>query len=69
MELNGRLTKLGSEHPVFVVPPVHYDLPSLLSDQVAAADALRYVATEPTRLIVLRKAVPARLSSWRGQPV
>jgi len=71
MELDGRLTQiaalpqpgffmvhdmlLGTEHLVFVVPPVHYDLPSLLSGRVTPADALRYAATEPTRLIVLRK--------------
>jgi carotenoid cleavage dioxygenase-like enzyme len=71
MELDGRLTQiaslpqpdyfmvhdmlLGSEHLVFVVPPVHYDLPSLFSGRVTPADALRYAASDPTRLIVLRK--------------
>jgi all-trans-8'-apo-beta-carotenal 15,15'-oxygenase len=71
MDLDGRLTQiaampqpdlfmvhdmlLGSEHLVFVVPPVHYDLASLMSGQVTPAEALRYVASEPTRLIVLRK--------------
>ncbi|HTB15477.1 MAG TPA: carotenoid oxygenase family protein [Bryobacteraceae bacterium] len=71
MELDGRLTQiasitqpsyfmihdmlLGREHIAFVVPPVHYDLPSLFSGSVAPADAIRYLANEPTRLIVLRK--------------
>ena len=71
MELDGHLTQLaaipqpnffmvhdmllGEEHLVFVVPPVHYDLPSLFSGHVTAAEALRYMASEPTRLIVLRK--------------
>jgi all-trans-8'-apo-beta-carotenal 15,15'-oxygenase len=71
MELDGRLTQiaampqpdlfmvhdmlLGSEHLVFVVPPVHYDLASLMTGQVTPAEALRYAASEPTRLIVLRK--------------
>jgi all-trans-8'-apo-beta-carotenal 15,15'-oxygenase len=71
MELDGRLTQiaslpqpdyfmvhdmlLGSEHLVFVVPPVHYDLASLFSGRVTPADALRYVASQPTKLIVMRK--------------
>jgi carotenoid cleavage dioxygenase-like enzyme len=71
MELDGTLTQiaaipqpnffmvhdmlLGSEHLVFVVPPVHYDLEALWSGRVAAADSLRYMASEPTRLIVVRK--------------
>ena len=71
MELDGRLTQiasmpqpdyfmvhdmlLGSEHLVFVVPPVHYDLASLFSGRVTPADALRFVATQPTKLIVIRK--------------
>jgi all-trans-8'-apo-beta-carotenal 15,15'-oxygenase len=71
MELDGRLTQLavlpqanyfmvhdmlmGSEHLALVVPPVHYDLPTLLSGRVASAEALRYAANEPTRLIILRK--------------
>jgi all-trans-8'-apo-beta-carotenal 15,15'-oxygenase len=71
MELDGRLTQLaalpqanyfmvhdmlmGSEYLVLIVPPVHYDLPTLLSGRVASAEALRYAANEPTRLIILRK--------------
>jgi all-trans-8'-apo-beta-carotenal 15,15'-oxygenase len=71
MELDGRLTQLaaipqpsyfmvhdmlmGSEHLVLVVPPVHYDLPTMLAGRIPSAEALRYAATEPTRLIILRK--------------
>ncbi len=71
MERDGRLTQLaalpqpsyfmvhdmlmGSEHLVFVVPPVHYDLPTLLSGRVASAEALRYDADQPMRLVILRK--------------
>jgi len=71
MELDGLLTQvaaipqpgyymvhdmlMGSEHLVFVVPPVHYDLPSLFSGRVTPAEALRYLATEPMRFIVVRK--------------
>jgi all-trans-8'-apo-beta-carotenal 15,15'-oxygenase len=71
MELDGRLTQiaavsqpnyfmihdmlLGREHIAFIVPPVHFDLPSLFSGRVAPADALRYQANDPTRLIVLGK--------------
>ncbi len=71
MELDGRLTQLaalpqpsyfmvhdmlmGSEHLAFVVPPVHYDLPALLAGRVPSAEALRYDATAPMRLIILRK--------------
>lgn len=78
MELDGRLTQLasipqpdyfmvhdmllGSEHLVFVVPPVHYDLASLFSGRVAPAQALRYAASQPTKLIVIRK-------DGTGQPI
>ena len=71
MELDGTLTQiaaipqpnffmvhdmlLGSEHLVFVVPPVHYDLEALWSGRAAPADSLRYMASEQTRLIVVRK--------------
>ena len=71
MELDGRLTQLaalpqpsyfmvhdmlmGSEHLAFVVPPVHYDLPALLAGRVPPAEALRYDANAPMRLIILRK--------------
>jgi all-trans-8'-apo-beta-carotenal 15,15'-oxygenase len=71
MELDGTLTRiaaipqtnyfmihdmlLGRDHIAFVVPPVHFDLASLFSRRVAAADAMRYMADEPTRVIVLRK--------------
>ena len=71
MELDGKLTQiaaipqmnyfmihdmlLGREHMAFVVPPVHFDLPFLFSGRVAAAEALRYIAKEPTQVIVIRK--------------
>lgn len=71
MELDGKLTRisaipqtryfmihdmlLGRDHLAFVVPPVHYDLPSLFSRKVAAADCFRYMADAPTRVIVVRK--------------
>jgi all-trans-8'-apo-beta-carotenal 15,15'-oxygenase len=71
MDLDGRLTQLasipqpdyfmvhdmllGSDHLVFVVPPVHYDLASLFSGRVTPADALRYAASQPTKLIIIRK--------------
>ena len=71
MELDGTLTQiaaipqpnffmvhdmlLGSEHLVFVVPPVHYDLEALWSGRAAPADSLRYMASEQTRLILVRK--------------
>lgn len=71
MELDGTLTQiaavpqpsffmvhdmlLGSEHLVFVVPPVHYDLQELWSGRATPAGSLRYMAVEPTRLIVVRK--------------
>jgi all-trans-8'-apo-beta-carotenal 15,15'-oxygenase len=71
MELNGTLTQiarlpqpgypmvhdilLGREHLVFVIPPVQYDINALMSGRVSAADALRYMETNPTRVIVVRK--------------
>ena len=71
MEMDGRLTQiaalpqpaysmvhdmlLGRDHLVLVVPPVQYDLPALLSGRVPPAEALRYAANEPMRLIILRK--------------
>src|SRR5262245_4062670 len=71
MELNGTLTQiakvplpgyfmvhdmmLGREHLVFVVPPVQYDFAALATGTVAAADVLRYLDDNPTRLIVVRK--------------
>lgn len=71
MELDGRLTRiaalpqpayfmvhdmlLGREHLAFMIPPVDYDLPLLLSGRAAPADALRYAADKPMRVILLRK--------------
>jgi all-trans-8'-apo-beta-carotenal 15,15'-oxygenase len=71
MELNGTLTQiakvplpgyfmvhdmiLGSDHLVFVVPPVQYDFAALASGTVSAADVLHYMENNPTRLIVVRK--------------
>lgn len=46
---------LGSEHLVFVVPPMQYDLQALMSGTVDSADALHYMENNPTRLIVVRK--------------
>jgi all-trans-8'-apo-beta-carotenal 15,15'-oxygenase len=46
---------VGSEHLVFIVPPVQYDFVTLLSGTVAAADVLHYMENTPTRVIVMRK--------------
>jgi len=46
---------IGTEHLVFVVPPVQYDIAELMSGTVAAADVLHYMEDNPTRLIVIRK--------------
>ena len=46
---------LGSEHLVFVVPPVWYDVNALMSGLVSPADALHFLETNPTRVIVVRK--------------
>ena len=70
MEVNGTLTQIakvqlggyfmihdmlvGSEHLVFVVPPVQYDFMGLAAG-AAAADVLHYMENNPTRLIVIRK--------------
>lgn len=71
MEKNGTLSEIGAfpqreyfmvhdvalsaNHLVFVIPPVKYDLPTLMSGKAAAADALRYAEKEPTRILILRK--------------
>lgn len=78
MEPDGRLTTLhkiatpghfmvhdmfiSKEHLLFAIPPVKFDLPTLLSGKASIADAIRYFETEPTRLIVARR-------DGTGQPV
>jgi all-trans-8'-apo-beta-carotenal 15,15'-oxygenase len=46
---------MAKEHLVFVIPPVRFDLESLLSGQVTAADALKFFEKEPTRYVILRR--------------
>lgn len=71
MERDGTLTRLyalpqpghfmihdmlmAKEHLVFIIPPVRFDLGSLLSDQVTPADVLHYFEKEPTRVVILRR--------------
>ena len=71
MEQDGKLTQLyalpqpgyfmihdmlmAKEHLVFVIPPVCFDLESLLSGRVTPADALQYFEKEPTRFVILRR--------------
>lgn len=78
MEKNGRLSQIGafpqkeffmihdvslsSEHLVFVIPPVKFDLPTMMSGKATPADALRYGEREPTRILILRK-------DGKGKPV
>jgi all-trans-8'-apo-beta-carotenal 15,15'-oxygenase len=46
---------MAKEHLVFVIPPVRFDLGSLLSGQVTPADVLKYFEKEPTRVVILRR--------------
>jgi all-trans-8'-apo-beta-carotenal 15,15'-oxygenase len=46
---------MAKEHLVFVIPPVRFDVPRLLSGQATPADALHYFETEPTRFVILRR--------------
>jgi all-trans-8'-apo-beta-carotenal 15,15'-oxygenase len=71
MEPDGRLTQLHAvplggyfmihdmllteRHLVFVVPPVQFDLVALFSGKLSVAEAIRYGADQPTRLILVRR--------------
>lgn len=71
MEKTGKLTRLydlpqrgyfmvhdmvlSSDHIVFLIPPVTYDLRTLFTGQGCAADALRYAEKSSLRILVLRK--------------
>lgn len=71
MEKDGRLTTLhkiptpgtfmvhdmfmSKNYLLFAIPPVKFDLPTLLSGKATIADALRYFQSEPLRLIVARR--------------
>ena len=71
MEKDGRLTKLfqvplkgyfmvhdmlmSKSHLIFVMPPVRFDLPTLLSGEASVADAMRWFEAEPLRMMVLRR--------------
>ena len=46
---------MSENHLIFVIPPVKFDLPTLMSGKATPADALRYAEREPTRILVLRK--------------
>jgi all-trans-8'-apo-beta-carotenal 15,15'-oxygenase len=46
---------MAKERLVFVIPPVRFDLESLLSGQVTPADVLKYFEKEPTRIVILRR--------------
>jgi carotenoid cleavage dioxygenase-like enzyme len=46
---------LSSEHLIFVIPPVKFDLQTLMSGKATPADALRYAEREPTRILIIRK--------------
>lgn len=83
MEKNGKLTQiaavpnrdffmihdviLSGEHLIFVIPPVKYDLPTLMSGRATPADALRYGESEPTRILILRKDGAGK-PIWIEQP-
>lgn len=71
MEKNGSLAEIGAfaqpelfmihdvalsaNHLVFVIPPVKFDLPTLMSGKATPADALRYGEKQPTRILIARK--------------
>lgn len=58
---------LSENHLIFVIPPVKYDLPTLMSGRATAADALRYGEREPTRILIVRKD-GAGAPVWIEQP-
>jgi all-trans-8'-apo-beta-carotenal 15,15'-oxygenase len=46
---------MAKEHLVLVIPPVRFELESLLTGQVTPADVLKYFEKEPTRIVILRR--------------
>jgi all-trans-8'-apo-beta-carotenal 15,15'-oxygenase len=78
MEQEGTLTKLyavpqpayymvhdmmiSKNHIVFIIPPVFYDVASLMTGKVLLADALRYAERAATTVLILRR-------DGKGQPV
>lgn len=46
---------ISKTYLLFAIPPVKVDLPTMLSGKATIADALRYMETEPLRLVLLRR--------------